>query len=747
MRGALTYGADQLLNLVRALRKDGSDFLVEEDLASIFGRGKIEPSLEKDFRDAVKTGSIQPLHAGSQISLDAGPGATVGRALKDRFYMSCVIQVSFLGWMHEETALAATLVDNMHTRYESKVQGATPNPDYNGILKTLQACSSQTSQYRWENLVSLVENRLQKSIQHFQFNPAFLRFLRYLSPSLLLGLMDYLYMVQSLPEDRFIIVDSPQGLVSLVVWAHYILGLTVYVENSPDGDVGFGLIGSPQVIVKWTSALVPPLESITPNKPCPISSTISLLDADMQVLLRTEPNDDKATNIEGQEWCRLKGYGTTALRRWYNATTFVTDDDPIFVETANFAVSYATIVSRRTQRVKVLQEAHEARRRVEGLDNPRQCYSGIENWRLFDSSSLLFWGIKLDKRKINKHLENLGGKRVEDLAISTDFRDYLLGTKYGLEMSRAANFKYIEELASWILAFARIINVESCADLPLRINRRNVFFNNMRYAGRLGSSFEDPDFWFKQITEMMNKYIWEGQSKYGLNDLFLMCHNGWSLFYSSVGDYDPGEIDWELLFIKRGVPTSTKTGERKYRIVDAPPFRPAVNFPTVSDKAYPYVPRCATKVYKRTEHYSSRSDEFWLSIRFDVENVEIPHRGPLRRTEQGKRYSFHGSYARFQKALWSVFRSTPCPHGNEDYDPLPLDLDAQGFGVAGESRICICLVKGDARTRWAVVYRSFYILSADIHAGSQLLLRCDGCCADCAVKAASAMKGKWLVVL
>ena len=37
IRGALAYSADQLVNLVRALKKDRSDFLVEENLASIFG--------------------------------------------------------------------------------------------------------------------------------------------------------------------------------------------------------------------------------------------------------------------------------------------------------------------------------------------------------------------------------------------------------------------------------------------------------------------------------------------------------------------------------------------------------------------------------------------------------------------------------------------------------------------------------------------------------------------------------------
>ena len=58
VRQALTSGVEQLANLVRGLKRNGSDFLVEEDLANIFGRGKIKPSLEKDFCDVVKTVSI-----------------------------------------------------------------------------------------------------------------------------------------------------------------------------------------------------------------------------------------------------------------------------------------------------------------------------------------------------------------------------------------------------------------------------------------------------------------------------------------------------------------------------------------------------------------------------------------------------------------------------------------------------------------------------------------------------------------
>ena len=93
VRSVISYSAESIIELVRALRRSGSDFLVEDDLVAIFGRGKIEPSLEHEFRDVVKITSFTSLYAGCSIGLDAGPGPTVGRALKDRSYMALVIQL------------------------------------------------------------------------------------------------------------------------------------------------------------------------------------------------------------------------------------------------------------------------------------------------------------------------------------------------------------------------------------------------------------------------------------------------------------------------------------------------------------------------------------------------------------------------------------------------------------------------------------------------------------------------------
>lgn len=771
LRQIVQVGTEQIVSLVRALKKDGSDFLVEEDLANIFGRGRIEPSLEADFRKAVRIGSIQPLHADSPISLDSGPGATVGRALKDRFYMSCVIQLSFLMWTHEETSLAAALVESMLSRYHSQVQGATPDPDYEGILKTLQACSSQTSQYPWENHCAAVEARFPKSIRWFNVENSPLKSLR---QNLLLGAMDYLYMAQSLPEDRLVVLDTPTSLVPMVIWAHFILGLTVLIKNTPDGDVGFGPMQSPQVMIQWDSQ-----ESVNPRHSDEQGSTSSnsllmssppniyLLDADMHVLLTTEPRDNDGTEIEGQECHRLKGYGTTFLRRLFNTDSLLDDDDPLFADTANFAVSIAILLSRKMRRSSPdFGPAHQA-------EDPRQCYFNTAHWRLFNSSHVLFWGIKLDKRKIIGQLEKLSGKMLSDMAMPTSLRNYVSGLEQpsdGQEMFLFENdnkeeflANNIHKLTSWILAFGQVVDIESCHDLPLRILPSRLIDPSTLSWDRSPAIDIQSYFWFDFIRDMMRKdairtnqrIAGPGRLSNAISEkLFLTCHQGWSLFFSCVGDYDPEEISCQLLCIQQGVPTNTRTAERKNRIADAPLISPTHQWAALLDTEDSYVPKCATRVYKRTEYYSTRSNEFWLSIRYDIEDPDFHDRNSSQRRGGAQKYSLYASYSYFHHSLWAVMKTTPCNHGDDAGRSLSLALDVKtvvglpfSYGppsfIEASTRIYICLVKGDARARWLAVHG----LTGDPSLDLRVLLRCNDCCEDCAVKAASARKGTWLVLL
>ena len=745
VRQIVNIGTEQIISLVRALKRDGSDFLIEEDLANIFGRGRIEPSLEEDFRKVVRIGSIQPLYVDSPIVLDSNPGATVRRALKDRFYMSSVIQLSFLVWMHEETTLAAALAEGMLSRYESKVQGATPDPDYEGILKTLQACSQQTSQYRWDDLCTLIETRFKNSRRSFCLSNSPLK---RLSSRMLLGAMDYLYMVQTLPEDRFVMVNGQTGLVPMVIWAHYILGLNVLIKSSPDGDVVFGHVERPQVIIQWDSSLsFDPVSLTLTSLDYPVGvfpTDIYLLDADMHVILRAESVIDHEINLEGHEYHRLKGYGTTYIQRYFNIHRFVADDDPVIPDTANYVVCIAILMSR------VARQASNDIKRDYDKDTLKHRYFNTEFWRLFDSSDLLFWGVKLDKRKIVEQLDKLGGKQLRDMAVPTSLRNFFEDSEeLKFDDDKMRFLYYLNQLATLILAFGHVIDIKSCSDLPLRFAADDrSSFNSLGWDG-VHPIDAQSDTFFKCITAIRKVELWN--VNLGIRP-FLDCHQGWSLFYSCLGDYDPQDIDCKLLCIKHGVPTNTRTNERKYLIRDAPNVGLDRLWSVILDKTDSYVPRCVPKVLKRTEHYSSRNNEFWLSVRFDieVEDLGLHQRSPSQQVRSDQRFSVYASYAAFQETIWGVVKTTPCTHQIEDGKRLPLDLDVQTTGGFSdqfenglEPRILLCLVKGDARARWLAIYNMRHV----IRSSRSILLRCNGCCEDCAVKTAISMKGRWFVVL
>lgn len=143
----------------------------------------------------------------------------------------------------------------------------------------------------------------------------------------------------------------------------------------------------------------------------------------MQVVLETEPDDTQGKRIEGQECRRLKGYGTIFMQRLFNKYTLLDDDNPIFADTANFAVAFAILLSRVMRGVPFAN--HDIRERNKEIDVPNQCYLSTERWWMFNSSHLLFWGINLDKRLINEYLDNLSGKSIEDMAMPTSIRNYL----------------------------------------------------------------------------------------------------------------------------------------------------------------------------------------------------------------------------------------------------------------------------------------------------------------------------------
>jgi hypothetical protein len=71
----------------------GSSIIVEEDLAEIFGRARIDRNLESSFRTIIsgsERNGLQELC--EQLALYCGPGSTVLRAFDDPPYMAMLVQ-------------------------------------------------------------------------------------------------------------------------------------------------------------------------------------------------------------------------------------------------------------------------------------------------------------------------------------------------------------------------------------------------------------------------------------------------------------------------------------------------------------------------------------------------------------------------------------------------------------------------------------------------------------------------------
>lgn len=280
--GVAGDSAKYVLDFVREFRNSGSDILVEEDLACIFGRGRINSQLEQRFKKEVTIdNSRTQLHSSSDLGLHAGPGPTLSRALlrnQGRQYLSTVIQLSFLSWSHEKEALATSLTQCMDERMRMGLPDAKAEPGFDSVLGTLEACNSQTSSFSWNPYISEVKRKIQQHFCYYEhMNDR--RYLQSLSNHVLLAAMDFLYLVQSLPEDRILEIRSEHGVIPIVVWAHHILGLTVSIRSSSKEDLVFGDAELSQVIVLWLETQAS--EEQNSAKAC-------LLDKDMNVVLRRD---------------------------------------------------------------------------------------------------------------------------------------------------------------------------------------------------------------------------------------------------------------------------------------------------------------------------------------------------------------------------------------------------------------------------------------------------------------------------
>ena len=137
----------------------------------------------------------------------------------------------------------------MTKRLEAKVvQNATNSSGFEGIMNTLTACSTQSSEFLWTPYHRSVEDKLRTSIPNYHYSPDYTR----LTLAVFLGAMDFFYLSQRLPEDSKVTISSETGCIPLIIWVNVILGLTVAVTGFPKGNIIFGDSEEVQVFIVWS---------------------------------------------------------------------------------------------------------------------------------------------------------------------------------------------------------------------------------------------------------------------------------------------------------------------------------------------------------------------------------------------------------------------------------------------------------------------------------------------------------------
>ena len=221
LKSVISTTSKALLLWARELQNSGSDLITECDLAEVFGRCLIEEGFARNFRNAVQKSTVQKAVGIAEIVLEAGAGPTVSHSLDRAEFFRAVVQLSLLVWAYDTPSLASSLAKALEARGAAQSKST---PRYAALTGTLRSIHEQTAGFPWRPFLEAVTEVLKSKLGLGSY-----QLTRTISHCVLQSLLDALVAVQKLPEDRYLDIQTATGVPVLVVWIHYVLGLSLQV--------------------------------------------------------------------------------------------------------------------------------------------------------------------------------------------------------------------------------------------------------------------------------------------------------------------------------------------------------------------------------------------------------------------------------------------------------------------------------------------------------------------------------------
>ncbi len=518
----INAGGEALLNIARELRRSGSDIVVEEDLATVFGRNRIEPHFASSFKTAVHSSEAHQISNYLDIILEAGAGPTVRRSLTDRARFSTIVQLSLLEFTHITHTLANGLSWALEKRLEGRSSGLPGlTVDYDGLAGTLITCGDQTSGYRWHLLLEAVENTIPFACCRDDHS------FRGINDVIFLGLLDLLPAVQYLPEDRIISIKCKKGISTIVVWAHHVLGLTVEVGDGTTANKIFGQ-GSIHIIIEVSN-----------------ESYITLLDAsDTEELYLAEDNSEGPI-LTGTSYSPLLGIGVRYLRFYLGDLT-----DTEVHELATY-VLYSTVQSC-----------------------PDSCTTRSVGGRIQEAVQIIFDDAHDDYKshfpKISSAIQQEEPSFHSDVWIGTWVRKHRIDKEEkDMRKIRSSLEVAIRHLQIVAILLCRVSAMHDCHELPISIEGiQNLGGPDVLHFMRLRTAcWTEHDSVFENWCKIMLCDRMRAQHLEPFaRRASAISARGWTVLAGTIGAADPSDYSICTVAIVRGVPS--RRGERKHWIVD-----------------------------------------------------------------------------------------------------------------------------------------------------------------------------------
>ena len=741
---ATNSAADAIMRRARDLRHSGSDIVVEEDLANVFGRCRISLTLSSSFKTVI-TESTSNVPLVERITLQGGPGPTVIRALQEPPYFAMVVQLSLLVWTFHANYLATAIADALRVRSEGAPTSSVlqSSPDRGGILKVLNACESQTSAFNWNMMLDAVSRTLGYNPGKAPLDfPAFI----------LQGLLDMLPMVQTLPNDRMLHIQIPvgegldSGISTLVVWAHHVLDLTVIVRSRGINGhlpkvIRFGNSDSEQVLIEEIAA--------------GHEATIVILDSLRENLLTVKPDPDAEGDalIGSVRRTLARGWGTALLLSDLgHLHAFRTQSQAIVEELQIVSSAFAFIVAKR-----LIRDDTDRYDEQDMAKKEKEIAHKVDEARLLLASRFLFDNPRISKGSID-HFAAL---------YSFQALDENLPRPPALEAASRANVpeenhenvvrdewnqitEFARRLGVFLIALAHVANLEDCEDLMFS----GFAFGSM-FEHPLAQQLEDwkgqntlriqDNAWLQAVAIPLlghRSHVWD----FEWEKVCLVSDRGWSAWIATFGDLDPAFISAGSVCLGRGSPCRNGVWKSGIRDSQSDFFDFKTDPQRAESCGQATSLRCSEKVTMDSPYCGEGGDCFLVSARLRVHKA-TPDQKPVHRV----------GYKSLQRYLWWAQLSKACSHGSQMRKDIKLGIDCatiKGFGNSLEDtgeRILIYLTAHSVGARWlalaTIQWITVVMYEGEALGSRQMLLRVTDCCFQCAIDQAAAQPGKWFIIL